>query len=84
MSAVGIGLAWAAIAMAAFLALSASALLARTRHELEVAPRVAAGAQTRAQWPAVEVAPASVALRRSPSAAHMQATIGRLDPVLLS
>lgn len=80
MSAVGIGLAWAMMAVAAFAALSASAL-ARNRQELEIDPR--AQLRTRTQWPAIEVAPASAVLRSSPSVARMQVPASRLEPALL-
>ena len=81
MSAVGIGLAWAFITSAAFVALSASAL-ARTRHELEIEPR---SLHTSTQWPAIEVAPTNTVLRSSPSVVRMQAsTASRRESVLLS
>jgi hypothetical protein len=87
MSAVAIGLAWVLIAMAAFVALSTSAL-AKTRGELEVDPR---GPRTGTQWPAIEAArtnavlrPTNVVLRSSPSVVRMQAPPSRLEPVLLS
>lgn len=80
MSAVGIGLAWAFMAMAAFVALSASAL-ARTRHELEIDPR---SPHTGSHWPEIEVAPTSPVLRSSPSVARMQLPTSRLEPALLS
>jgi hypothetical protein len=80
MSALGIGLAWAFMAMAAFVALSASAL-ANTRHELEIDPR---GPQTSSHWPEIEVSPTSPVLRSSPSVARMQLPTSRLEPVLLS
>lgn len=80
MSAVGIGLAWAFMAMAAFVALSASAP-ARTRHELEVDPR---SPHPGSHWPQIEVAPTNAVLRSSPSVAHMQLATGGLEPVLLS
>jgi hypothetical protein len=55
MSAVGIGLAWAIMAAAAFAALSASAL-ARTRHELEIDPRSShtRNSHTGLHWPEIE------------------------------
>lgn len=86
MSAVGIGLAWAFIAAAAFAAFSNS-LLARTRHELEVDPRVQ---HLSTHWPAIEVAPTNAVLRSSPSVARMQLPtshpkrVHHLEPVLLS
>jgi hypothetical protein len=80
MSAVGIGLVWAFITSAAFVALSASAL-ARTRHELEVDPR---SPRTSTQWPVIEVSPANTVLRSSPSVARMQEDSGRRDAILLS
>jgi|GEM_PF-5813537 len=81
MSAVGIGLAWAFITSAAFVALSASAL-ARTRHELEVDPHSPA---TNTQWPAiVEMSPTHAVLRSSPSVARMQPGAISPDAVLSS
>jgi hypothetical protein len=80
MSAVGIGLAWAFITSAAFVALSASAF-ARTRHELEVDPR---SLRANAQSPVIEVVPANNVLRSSPSVARMQDGRHRHDAVLLS
>jgi hypothetical protein len=83
MSAIGIGLAWVAMAAAAFMALSAVAP-ARTRRELEADPLAGADAEghTRAHWsrprasedvyahwPAVTHTTAS--LRSSPSVAYM-------------
>jgi hypothetical protein len=98
MSAVGIGLAWAIMAAAAFAALSASAL-ARTRHELEIDPRSshtrnshtglhwpeieASWPEMEAAWPQIEVSPTSPALRCSPSVAHMRLSTSHLEPVLL-
>ncbi len=83
MSAVGIGLAWAFIAMAAFMALSASAL-AKTRHELETDPRAARGGRPSAPWPELEVSPASPVLRSSPSVSRMHLSQSQFEPVLLS
>jgi hypothetical protein len=80
MSAVGIGLAWAFITSAAFVALSASAL-ARTRHELEVDPR---SLHTNTQWPVIEVSPTNTVLRSSPSVVRMQAGTSRREGILLS
>lgn len=87
MSAVGIGLAWAFITIASFVALSASAL-ARSSHELEVDPRglhlsMPWPAES-THWPAIEMAPTSPVLRSSPSVARMQVGLGRIEPVLLS
>jgi hypothetical protein len=88
MSAVGVGVAWALITIASFAALSASAL-ARSRHDLEVAPgglptsmRWPAGEH--AQWPAIEVAPTSPVLRSSPSVTRLHSLPSRFEPVLLS
>jgi hypothetical protein len=89
MSAVGIGLTWAFITVAAFAALSTSGL-ARTRHELEVDPRgphltnLTSSAETAEQWPAIEVVPTSAVLRSSPSVARMQSNAGGHDAILLS
>lgn len=83
MSAVGIGLAWAFMAMAAFMALSASAL-AKTRHELEVDPRGARGGHLSAHWPELEVSLRSPVLRSSPSVSRMHLSKSHLEPVLLS
>ncbi len=83
MSAVGIGLAWALMAMAAFMALSASAL-AKTRHELEVDPRAARGGRPSVPWPEMEASPASPVLRSSPSVSRMHLSHSHLEPVLLS
>jgi hypothetical protein len=83
MSALGIGLAWALMAMAAFMALSASAL-AKTRHELEVEPRAARAGRASAPWPEMEVPPASPVLRSSPSVSRMHLSQSHLEPVLLS
>jgi hypothetical protein len=87
MSAVGIGLAWAIITIASFVALSASAL-ARSSDELEVDLRGPHGS-TRwpagsAHWPALEMTPTSPVLRSSPSVVRMHAGPSRLEPVLLS
>ena len=88
MSAVGIGLAWAFITIASFVALSASAL-ASSSCELEVDPRALHSGGTYwpaggTHWPALELAPTSSVLRRSPSVARMHAGPSRLEPVLLS
>src|SRR4029077_8107866 len=89
MSAVGIGLAWAFITIASFVALSASAL-ARSSHELEADPRGLHGGTHwpagRAAWPALETPPASPVLRSSPSVVHMHpgSSPPRLEPLLSS
>ncbi len=87
MSALGIGLAWAAMAAAAFLALSATAP-ARTRNDLEADPENhsharahgarpprararEAATEAYAQWPQ---ATHTASLRSSPSAAYMHAS----------
>lgn len=80
MSAVGIGLAWAFITTASFMALSMSAL-ARTRNELEVDPR---GPHTSTQWTMIEAPPTNAVLRSSPSVVRRQTPAARLEPVLLS
>jgi hypothetical protein len=73
------------MAVAAFMALSASAL-ARSSHELEVEPRNSpASAQwpeIELAWPQIEVAPTSPVLRSSPSVSRMHLSKSQHEPAL--
>jgi hypothetical protein len=53
-------------------------------HSQSVPMRAPAHTYARAQWPAIEMTPASPVLRSSPSVARMHAIAGRAGPINLS